>query len=512
MQNRILWISIVLSALGILIVLAIALQPDQQTAGIERVQTTKVDQEDEGPFERQAENSLIEFVQTPWTGDLDGMLERRLIRILTVPTETSYFLEKGKSRGITAEFFSAFETFINKRFPQEARHLKVKVVVVPVSSGDLLPALLDGRGDIATARLTITEGRKDRVDFSNPIVRDIDEIVVTGPASSNLTTLDDLAGKEILARQSSSYWEHLQVLNKRFESEGKKPIKLREAPEELSDSDLMQMVNAGLVEIIIVDNYKAELWAKILPEIRVHPDIAINRDGQIGVIMRQGSPLLKETLNTFIEGHKGGTTFGNTVIKRYLGSTRFIKRATSPTELGKFNEVIGLFHEYGKQYNLDPLLLMAQGYQESGLDNQARSPSGAIGIMQLLPSTAREMKIDNVHELEANIHAGVKYVRFIIDSYFDNVSIDDFNKTLLAFAAYNAGPNRISRLRDTTQKRNLDPNVWFGNVELVVSEKVGAEPVNYVSNIFKYYVGFSLMEQHRETRRQVKEDFENTRR
>ena len=487
---------------GVLIALAFILQPDHEAP--------EVDQEPESASERQAEDSLIEFVQTPWTGDLDGMLERRLIRILTVPTETSYFLENGKPRGIAAEFFSEFETFITKRFPPKAKHHRVRIVVVPTAAGDIFPALLDGRGDIATARLTITEERKARVDFSNPVTREIDEIVVTGPASPEITTVDDLAGKEILARQSSSYWEHLQRLNKRFASEGKEPIKLQEAPEVLSDSDLMQMVNAGLVEIVVVDNYKAELWAKILPEIRVHPDITINSGGKIGVIMRPGSPILKETLNKFIEDHKEGTTFGNTVIKRYLGSTKFVKRATSPAELGKFDKVIGLFRKYGKQYNLDPLLLMAQGYQESGLDHQARSPSGAVGIMQLLPSTAKELKVSNVHELEPNIHAGAKYVRFIIDSYFDDNSIDDLNKTLLAFAAYNAGPNRITRLRDATREQQLDPNVWFDNVELVVAEKVGAEPVTYVSNIFKYYVGFKLMEQHRESRRQAREAFEKT--
>jgi len=504
MQIRIPWIFLTSCTVGILIVLALLLQPDRKAPDVSQVT--------EGDSEYQIEDSLLEFVQRPWTGDLDGMLERRLIRILTVPTETSYFLEKGKPRGTSAEFFSAFETYINKRFPPKDKHLKVKVVVVPVSSGDIIPALLEGRGDIATGRLTITEGRKNQVDLSIPVIRDIDEIIVTGPTAPAISTLDDLAGREVLVRQSSSYWEHLQALNERFASEDREPVKLLEAPEELSDSDLMQMVNAGLVGIIVVDHYNAELWAQILPELKVHPDIAINRGGQIGVGMRPDSPMLKEAVNAFIEKHKGGTTFGNTVIKRYLGSTQFIKQATSPAELDKFDEVIAQFRKYGKQYNLDPLLLMAQGYQESGLNQHARNPSGAVGIMQLLPSTAGEMQIDNIQELESNIHAGVKYVRYIIDTYFDNDSIDDFNKTLFAFAAYNAGPSRISRLRDVTQKRKLDPNIWFGNVELVVSEKVGSEPVIYVSNIFKYYVGFRLLEQHRETRRQAKESFEKTRR
>jgi membrane-bound lytic murein transglycosylase MltF len=157
----------------------------------------------------------------------------------------------------------------------------------------------------------------------------------------------------------------LQAVNERLASEDKDPIKLLKAPEELSDSDLMQMVNAGLVGIIVVDDYNAELWAKILPELKVHPDIAINSGGEIGVIMRQDNPMLREAVNTFIEKHKSGTTIGNTVIKRYLGSTRFIKQAMSPAELGKFDEVIYQFQKYGKQYKLHPPLLMSQGYQES---------------------------------------------------------------------------------------------------------------------------------------------------
>jgi len=469
-------------------------------------------EEPDGADTARTEDSLVEFVQAPWTGDLEGMLERRIIRILTIPTETSYFLEEGKPRGIAAEFFSAFETFINQRFPPKNRHLKVRVVVIPANGADLFNALLEGRGDIATGGLTITPEREERFDVSDPVFRDIDEIVVSGPASPQITSLDDLAGKEIMVRRTSSYWEHLQRLNERFAAEKKKRIRLQPAPEELSDADLMQMVNAGLVETIIVDSYKADLWSKILPDIRPHPDIAINRGGQIGVLMRRDSPQLRAALNTFIREHKGGTAFGNTVVKRYLGSSRFVKRATAPEELGKFDEVVDLFRKYGAQYSLDPLLLMAQGYQESGLNHKARSPGGAIGIMQLLPSTVRELQVGDIHDLEANIHGAAKYIRFIIDRYFADQPMDDLNKTLFAFAAYNAGPNRIATLRDSTRKRRLNPNVWFGNVELVVSEKVGPEPVTYVSNIFKYYVGFRLMEEHRLAQRQAKEAFEDNRR
>jgi membrane-bound lytic murein transglycosylase MltF len=227
-------------------------------------------------------------------------------------------------------------------------------------------------------------------------------------------------------------------------------------------------------------------------------------------MMRKGSPLLEKTVNAFIESHRSGTAFGNSVIRRYLGSTTFVKNATSPAEVRKFDAVVGLFRRYGERYNLDPLLLMAQGYQESRLDQRARSRSGAVGIMQVRLSTGRELKVGDVRQLEPNVHAGAKYIRSTIDAYFADDAADDLNKTLFAFAAYNAGPDRIRRLRGATRERRLDPNIWFDNVELVAAQKVGAEPVTYVSNIFKYYVAFKLLEQHREVQRRAKEAFQGS--
>jgi len=485
-------------------------EPRSQIAGSGRGATpneaARVDETEDTGAERQ----LLELVHTPWVGDLDGMLERRLIRVLILPSRTMYFLDKGKPGGFAAEYRDAFETFINRRFPPQARHLKTNVVLVPTSRGQLLPALLEGRGDIAASHLTITPEREAGVDFSIPTSDKLDEIIITGPSSPALESLQDLAGKEIVARRSSSYWEHLQHLNERFEADRMKPINLIPAPEELQDDDLMEMVNAGLLETIVVDDYKAKLWAQILPNLKLHPEIVISSGGEFGWMMRKGSPLLEKTVNAFIEGHRSGTSFGNTVIRRYLGSTKFVKGATSPAELRKFDGVADLFRRYGDRYDLEPLLLMAQGYQESRLDQRARSRTGAVGIMQVLPSTGRELKVGDIHQLEPNVHAGAKYIRVIIDTYFADDAVDDLNKTLLAFAGYNGGPNRIRRLRGVTRERGLDPNTWFDNVELVVAQRVGSEPVTYVSNIFKYYVAFKLLERDREAQERAKEEFKKS--
>jgi len=434
-----------------------------------------------------------------WTGDLDQMVDRRRIRVLVTPTRTQYWVEQGKQTGAEYEMVRAFEDRLNKTFVRR-KHLKISVIFIPTSRGDLLPALLDGRGDIAVGALTITPERLAQADFGGPFYRGIREVPVTGPQSPTLNTLDDLAGKEVVVRKSSSYWTHLEALNRRFVAERKAPVRLKAAPEDLTDDDLMEMVNAGLIGTTVVDRYSARLWSKIFTDLHVHLDIAVNDEGEMGWLIRKSSPELKAEIGAFARSHGQGTTFGNTVIKKYTGSTRFVKNAASPQALARFRGMVDLFRKYGDRYSLDYLLMVAQGYQESQLQQGKRSPVGAVGVMQIMPTTGRSLKVGDIHQLEPNIHAGVKYIRVVIDQYFAREPMTELDRTLFAFAAYNAGPSRIQRLRAEAAKRGLDPNVWINNVEVVAAEKIGSETVTYVSNIYKYYVAYVLTMQQMQAR------------
>ncbi len=452
------------------------------------------------------ENFVTEAAMlAPWQGDFDGMRERRVIRVLVVPNLTMWFYHEGQPQGIAVEMLRAFEEELNRKFKPATRHLKLHVAVIPTTRDQLIPRLLAGEADLAVANLTITPERLSQVDFSRPFARDIAEIAVTGPAGPALETPEDLAGQEVFVRRSSSYHEHLVALNARLAERGLAPVKLVPAPEELEDEDLMEMVNAGLVGTVIVDDYKARLWAKVFPELRLHPEVAVNHGGEFGWMMRKQSPLLKAEVDAFVRGHGQGTLFGNVLIKRYVGSTRYIRNALNDSERRKFHDTLELFREYASRYEIDYLLMMAQSYQESGLDHSVRSPVGAIGIMQIMPSTGEEMKVGDITELENNVHAGIKYMRFMVDHYFADAPMTRGNKLLFAFASYNAGPNRIARLRREAETMGLDPNVWFRNVEVVAARRIGSETVRYVANIYKYYVAYRLLlaqEAQRETVRE----------
>ena len=216
--------------------------------------------------------------------------------------------------------------------------------------------------------------------------------------------------------------------------------------------------------------------------------------------------MLKAAVDAFCDTHKIGTKFGNILAKRYTGKQSPAKRATSNEEQKKFLNLVTLFRTYGQQYKFDALMIAAQGYQESKLNQNARSSRGAVGVMQLLPSTAADptIGIKGVDkDPERNIHAGVKYMRLLVDKYLDDPAIDDKNRTLMASAAYNAGPGNLRKFRAVAVKSGLDPNVWFGNVEHAAAGIVGRETVEYVANIYVYYVAYRLAVERNAMRKKV---------
>jgi membrane-bound lytic murein transglycosylase MltF len=235
----------------------------------------------------------------------------------------------------------------------------------------------------------------------------------------------------------------------------------------------------------------------------VHGDIAVRTGGSIAWALRKGSPQLKATLDDFLARHGKGTATANTILARYLKSAKYVKDAASESERKKFLTLIDFFKKYGDKYDVDWLLIAAQGYQESQLNQKARSHVGAIGVMQIMPATGRDLKVGDIRKVEPNIHGGIKYMRWMIDNYYGKEPMTRLDKALFAFASYNAGAGRVAQLRQEAAKRGLDPNVWFHNVEYVAAEKIGAETVTYVSNIYKYYIAYSLVMEAREEREQA---------
>jgi len=441
-------------------------------------------------------DALVLPVPDAWVGDFDGMREHRLVRILVPYSKTFFMVDRGRQRGMAYEFGKAFEDWLNKNHPFSSKSLRWQVMFIPVARNELLPKLLKGEGDIAAGGLTITEGRLNTVDFAPAGFEGIQEAIVGGPGGPNLSRLEDLSGREVMVRASSSYFEHLVLLNKRLIEQGLKPIEIVPASENLETEDLLEMVNAGLVELTVADSYIAELWQPLYSGLVIHRDFYLHERGQTSWALRKGSPLLMQELARFQKTHKVGTAFGNQIKRKYGAGSKLMLNATAEAEMRKFKELTGYFEKHAQTYDFDHLMLMAQGFQESQLNQNARSPRGAVGVMQLLPSTAADPAVgirDIASSADRNIEAGSKYMRLLADKYLDDPEISPLNRTLMSFAAYNAGPGNLRKFRRLAQKSGLDPNVWFGNVEHAAARIVGRETVDYVGNIYKYYVAYKLV-------------------
>lgn len=432
------------------------------------------------------------LTNTSKTGDFDTMMERRSIRVLVPYSRTLYFSDKGHEKGLSAEIVRDFEAYLNKKHRNKLHNRPITVLLISTRRDELIPRLLQGLGDIAAGNLTATPERLAQVDFFAPTdLRDVSELVLTSKQTGPLMSIEEAGGKAVYVRPSSSYFASLKDLNQRFASEGNPLIQIVPVDEALEDEDLMEMLDAGVIGATVVDDWKAKMWAKILPGVIVNANAAVRTGAQIGWAFRKNSPLLLAEISGYYDSQKSAGTI-NYRFSQYQKKAKKLQDPTGREDWKRFQETVALFEKYGDQYGFDPLMLAALGFQESRLDQSARSSTGAVGVMQLMPATGASMKVGDITVVEPNIHAGTKYMNELMTKYFKDANFDAMNKTLFAFAAYNAGPNRVAKLRNVAAERGLDPNVWFDNVEIVVSEKVGRETTTYVRNILKYYVSYKL--------------------
>lgn len=450
-------------------------------------------------------DSLIQASRQKVTGDLSAMKSRRFIRVLVNYSRSNFFYDEGHARGFEYEMMKAYEAFLNRGVKRKKDW--TQVFFIPVRFDQLIDGIVAGRGDIAAAGLTITPDREKRVDFSQPYLTEINEVVVTHPSAAAVQNVMDLKGRTVFVRRGSSYVEHLKAFNDKHAGWFSRPVRIKELDPFLVTEDLLEMVNAGLIDLTVADDHIAHAWARVLPNIVVRDGLEIHSGGAIAWAVRKNSPELLKSLNAFVLKNKKGTQLGNIIYNRYYENPRWIKNAVAGNERQKLTRLMPLFKKYGEKYNFDPLILSALAYQESGFNNKKRSSRGAVGVMQVLPSTAADKNINvkDVTNLENNIHAGTKYLDFLRRRYFTEPDIAPPDRVFFSLAAYNAGPARISQMRRLAADRDLDTNRWFFNTEVIAAEKIGRETVTYVTNISKYYIAYRLQTDMQQSRRKAKE-------
>ena len=442
------------------------------------------------PLSVGAETSLPldAHMEESYTNDLPGLLDKRYIRVLTTLNRTNFFISDGHLVGYEYSLLKGFEKHLNEHIVRKG--LQVVLEFIPVARDELIPKLISGYGDIAAAGLTVTEEREEKIAFTRPYLTGVKEYVVTAKGGFEPRSVSDLSGRKVYVRKSSSYYQSLAALNARLRREGKAPVRIVTVGETLETESLLEMVDAGAIEITVADSHIAKAWSQVLENIRIHADVFLRSGAEIAWMVRKDNPKLLASLNEFLKTHKKGTLLGNIYFKRYHDEASKLHNPTGLEEWRQLKRFKDVIKKYAERYGFDWLLILAMAFQESELDHSRKSKAGAVGLMQVLPSTARDRNIGiaNVHTLENNVHAGVKYLDFLRDRYFSSEEIRPRDRVRLSLAAYNAGPAKIREARDLAGRMGLDRNRWFRNVELAALRLIGRETVRYVSNINKYYV------------------------
>lgn len=427
-----------------------------------------------------------------WAGSYDDMLRQRRVRLAVEYDRTLYFSNAGRPYGLAIEIARDLSKWLSSRHADKLQHQSLNVQIVPVPKGDTLLALSNDQADIALGQFHIEHLENAPTDLiikSSAIL--LKEILVTGKDDRFTHQISSLDGLEVRAAYPESFYSGLKHWNNHLLAEGKSPIKLLTWPQGLEDEDMLQMVNAGLINAIFISDWKAVLWQSVLPNIMVHRDITFQNAGTIGWALNKSNADLAIDIESFVQewvANDGMRSFRTDSFKSKL---RALKNPTNEPDWSRFEKLWPIFEKYGKQFNLDPFMLAALGYQETGLIPVQTGMGGAVGVMQLMPSTGSSMGVGDIHQVDANIHAAAKLMDVMLKQYFSDADFTTQNRTLFAIASYNAGPNAIAGLRKFAKNQGFNPDAWLGNVEIVAAEKLGVNVMTYVRNVFKYFVIYS---------------------
>ena len=420
--------------------------------------------------------------------DLLEIKKHGILRVLTRNNPATYFLWRGELLG--------FEYELSQHFAN-AHKLRLEMIVPP-SRNDLMPWLLEGKGDIIAASMTISPERtSEGVEFSRPYF-EISEILVSrnDEPEDGLKKVKDLEGRTVVVRRSSSYWLTLKALQKKGIQ-----FELVAAPEELETEGIIAKVAAGEYDLTVADSHLLNIELTWRDDIRAA--FPLGDPKHHGWVVRKTNPKLLNSINTFLKKTYRGV-FYNLTVQKYFENERGIRRHVEDraSRTGELSPYDALVKPYAEQYGFDWRLIVAQMYQESRFNPDARSWAGAVGLMQVLPRTAKGLGFNDIRSPKDGIHAGVKYLDWVRNRFEPELPVKD--RMWFTLAAYNVGQGHVIDARRVARKEGLNPNRWFNNVERAIrllSKRRYArkarhgycrcsEPVKYVQDIKRRYEAY----------------------
>ncbi|NBA97319.1 transglycosylase SLT domain-containing protein [Pseudomonas sp. R5(2019)] len=427
-----------------------------------------------------------EVVQTSKARDLAEIRSSRVLRVLVNQSRNSSGEVQGESIGVEYHRLRAFEQYLNGR-ARDGHEIQLKII--PRAKDQLLGALQRGEGDLVAPGELIDLAPTHAVSASGAMGGDVRLMLVGRKGERRYTGIEQLSGKTLALPTGSAASDSVHDINQKLALRKRSPIKIEWVDPSLAVEDVLEMVQAGIFHLTVVEQPIAERWAKVMPKLRLDPQVHISPPEQMHWYVRRDASMLLASVDRFLKGYRVPADQDAAFVRVYRRLYR-VHYPLAHADRQRLEKLRPVLQRHAIAQNLDWLNLAALAFKESSLNPQARGSGGATGLLQITPAAAQRVGVGNINQVDSNVQAGARYLSMIRRTFFAGNQFNERERMAFVLAAYNMGPERVQGMRAEARRRGLNPNQWFFQVERIAMEQVGMSVVSYVSSVNKYYLAF----------------------
>ena len=428
----------------------------------------------------------VQAVATDKVRDLAQIRSSRVLRVLVNQSRNSSGEVQGQSIGVEYHRLRAFEQYLNGH-ARDGQEISLKII--PKAKEQLLGALQRGEGDLVAPGELLDPHSGHGVSTSEPIASDVPLLLVGIKGERRYTRLEQLSGKTLTLATGSAAAGAIDQINQKLALRKLPPVLIEWVDPSLAVEDVLEMVQAGIFHLTIVEQPIAERWGKILPKLRFDRQVLVSEPGEQYWFVRRDASMLRASIDRFLKTYRAPSDQDAAFLRIYrrLYKVRNPLARVTRQRLEKLRPVL---QKHAREQGMDWLNLAALAFKESALQPSARSGGGPTGLMQITPSAAQRVGVNNIQSLDSNVQAGAKYLTLIRRKFFASPKLNERERMAFVLAAYNMGPERVQGMRAEARRRGLNPDQWFFQVERIAMEQVGMGAVSYVNSVNKYYLAF----------------------
>ena len=418
--------------------------------------------------------------------DLAQIRSSQVLRVLVNQSRNSSGQVQGESVGVEYHRLRAFERYLNGH-ARDGQEITLKII--PKAKDQLLGALLRGEGDLMAPGELLDVKPTHAVTPSDPIIERVPLMLVGVKGERRYTRLEQLSGRTVALTTGSAAGEALNVINQKLALRKLPPVNIEWVDPTLAVEDVLEMVQAGIYHLTLVEQPIAERWAKLMPKLRFDRKVLVSEPGAMRWYVRRDASMLRASVDRFL------TTYTvpadqNVAFERVYRRLYRVHYPLARADRQKLEKLRPILQKHARQQGMDWLNLAALAFKESTLDPNAKGVGGATGLLQITPSAAQRVGVNNIQNVDNNVQAGARYLALIRRKFFASPKLNERERMAFVLAAYNMGPERVQGMRAEARRRGLNPNQWFFQVERIAMEQVGMGAVSYVNSVNKYYLAF----------------------